>query len=255
MKSGIETVRAEFARIEARLSGLVPEVVAHVRSSSSSSIGIAAGATIETIVSTWHTAEEALLQAQASIVVAGQDARFTPEHRRTVLAQTVGGVAAEIEQLIAAASTAADQLAVQLATTAAPQRPASPDPMLQEAQIAGIKADVLMVLDRTPSDNLASKAYGLAQQYADRGDSLAVWLLTSSGWADLYFGARGETADQYLSMCTRLATGVDDPETIRAIEILGVLNGPHGIRALLTLAATVARMRLDDLRRTYGVSA
>ena len=85
------------------------------------------------------------------------------------------------------------------------------------------------------------------------GNDLAVWLLVSSGWIDLYFKSRGADLDDFTQRVAQAMTGSKDPEFTKAQQLLRQLNGPKSVRALLVVARHAANMKLDELRRSFGL--
>ena len=250
--SATDTLKADFDRIESRLTAIVPEVDPVVRSHSTSPVGILAGAAIEMIVTSFDAADDALVQAGATITNAGL---MAPLARRLMMSNAANDVSNTIAALLATATAAADALAVKLTKLALPPRPPATDLVLQEAQLAATKSDVQMFLDRVTSPNLASQTAALIADYASQGDDLAVWLLTGSPWPALYFKSRGVELDDLTSQIPKAIGGVDDPEQVLARQILAAFDGRSGLRALIVVAIALANVGAADLRRQYGVAA
>jgi hypothetical protein len=250
--SAADTLKMDLARVVSRLSSIVPEIDPQARSRSTSPVGIMAGAAIETIVSSFSAADDALYAAGATITNAGM---MAPLDRRLMMSNAANDVTNVIAGLLATATATADALAAKLTKTALPPRPPTKDPVLQEALIAATKTDVTMVLDRVSSSNLAASTAELLADYSAQGDDLAVWLLTASPWLGLYFKARNVDLDDLTVLIPKALNGVDDPEQTIARQILAAFDGRQGVRALIAIAVALANVQATDLRRQYGIAA
>lgn len=247
-----ETLRMDLARVVSRLSSIVPEINPSARAHSTSAVGILAGAAIETIVSSFGAADDALDAAGSTITNAGL---MAPLQRRQMLSNAANEVSNVIAGLLATATAAADALAAKLTKTALPPRPPAKDLVLQEAQIASVKSDVQMVLDRVSPSKLAEQTAGMIADYSAQADDLAMWLLTASPWIGLYFKARGVDLDDLTVLIPKALNGVDDPEQTVARQILAAFDGRQGVRALIAIAVALANVQATELRRQYGIAA
>ena len=253
MTTAFEMLATEFLRVYSELSVTVPEVNEIHRAKSDSPTGVLAGQVIAEVAGTWKVVFDMMENAMGTISVSGLDTRLTAEARLSEMNSAAATLAGTVDQLLTDAETSVDRLAVELAQAATPARPPTTDPMLQEAVLASIKSDVVMVLDRYISDQVPTQAAELVATYAAAGNDLAVWLLVSSGWSDLYFKARGADLDEFTRRIAQAMTGTKDPEITKAQQLLRQLNGPKGVKALIVIARHAANMRLDDLRRGLGL--
>jgi hypothetical protein len=252
--SPIDMLDLDFQRVTIRLAGIVPEIDPAVRARSTSPVGKIAGTAIAAIIDAWNAADDALDQAEATIVTAGMNTALSAFARRQQMNAAAAQVSTTVAGYLATATTTADRLAVTLARTALPPRPATTDPALQEALIAAVKADVQMVLDRAHAGQLPVVAAGLVADYVAAGDNLAVWVLTASPWPALYFKSRGVAVSDFTTLISKAVAGADDPEQTRARQILDAFNGSSGVRALTVLAQTLGNMRLTTLRNSYALA-
>jgi hypothetical protein len=251
--SGFEMLSVEFQRVYVELCTTVPEVNEILRTKSESPIAKIAGQVIAEIAGTWKVVADMMEKATGIISTAGLDTRFTSEARSAAMNDAAATLAGTIDQLLTDAETAVARLAVDLAKAAMPARPPTTDPLLQEAQLAAIKTDIVMVLDRYSGDYVPTQAAELVAAYAAAGNDLGTWLLVSSGWSELYFKSRGADLDMFTLDIAKAMTGTKDPELTNAQQLLRQLSGPKGVRALITIARHAASMRLDDLRRSFGL--
>ena len=245
-------LQADFDRVASRLAAIVPEIDPAVRAGSSSPVGVLAGAALQVIIESFSAADDAIFQAGATITNAGLS---SPLAMRQMMSDAANRVSNTIAGLLATATAAADALAVKLNRLAVAPRPATTDPVLQEAQVSAIKADVAMVLDRCSTANLATTTAGLIADFASQGDDLAVWLLASSTWPAMYFQSRGVALDSLTCLIPKALGGADDPEMVLARQILAAFDGRSGLRALIVIAIALAQVGETDLRKTYGIAA
>ena len=248
-----EMLGSEALRIFTELTVTVPEVNDKARATSTSPVGILAGQVIAEVAGTWKVVADLLEKAPGTIATAGADGRLDPIVRLSEMNKAAATVAGTVDQLLGDAETSVARLAVELAKAAMPTRPPTTDPMLQEAQLAAIKADVTMVLDRFVGNDVPTQTADLVATYAVAGNGLATWLLISSGWTDLYFKSRGADLDDFTRRVAQAMTGATDPEITKAQKLVRSLNGPKSVRAMLTIARHAANMKLDELRRSFGL--
>ena len=247
-----ETLKMDFDRVESRLTSILPEIDPTVRAHSTSPVAILAGEAIQTIISSFDAADAALEQAASTITNSGINA---PRAMRQLMAKAATDVSNTIAGLLATATSTADALAAKLTKMTMVSRPPASDLVLQEAQISATKTDILMVLDRSTSSNLASTTADLIADYASQDDVLAVWILTASPWMALYFKARGVDLDDLTCLIPNAVGGVDNPEQVLARQVLDAFSGRSGIRALVVIAGAIANLAANDLRKTYGIAA
>jgi hypothetical protein len=155
-----------------------------------------------------------------------------------------------------AASTALTGVLQAAAKASAPPRP-QPEDALQEARIAGIKSDLTMLLaNRADADALVEEVDEYLAQALASGDKLAVWVVSGSGWLDLYVRSRDE--DEYFATITTarldqvVSTRLDSqPSADPAFDLRQlnrVLSDPQrGVQAILTITSGFAAQVFDDL--------
>jgi hypothetical protein len=147
-------------------------------------------------------------------------------------------------------------LRAHLEKKALPQRPKATfayELATQEAELAGKKADMRMVLDKCHSGQVAAKMAELLERAVKAGDGLGTWLLGGSDWAGLYLESRGLTADEYQGRMTQVLEAYDVPEATKARQQLAFVTSTKGLAGLMMLTENVADMRLERVAQALRV--
>ena len=182
--------------------------------------------------------------------------RNNPDLTGAAKQQRVAAAGAELraatETDLASLDTAVVDLKKTLRRLAVPPRPTG-DIAGQEARLGNLRADVAMVLDRTPTHDLPRVVAELVSGWIESADALAVWFLASADWLALYLQSRD--ASSAIPLVEQAIGGALQPslesDTARARTILAMLSGRDG------LAQAVVRMRfcLNETLRDLGVAA
>lgn len=147
-------------------------------------------------------------------------------------------------------------LRAHLEKQALPQRPKATfayEQATQEAELAGKKADLRMVLDQCQSGQVAAKLAELLERAVKAGDGLGTWLLAGSDWAGLYLESRGLTPDEYHGRVAQVLDAYDVPEATKARKQLAFVTSTKGLAGLMTLTENVAEMRLERVAQALRV--
>ena len=135
---------------------------------------------------------------------------------------------------------------------ALPRRPQG-DVVAQEAELAGKKADMRMVLDKCHSGQVTAKMAELLERAVQQGDALGAWMLTASDWPALYLESRDLSLGEYQGRTAQVLEGYDVPEATEARRKLAFVNSTKGLHGLMMLAENMAEMKLDRVGQALKV--
>lgn len=133
---------------------------------------------------------------------------------------------------------------------ALPQRPKptySYDAVTQEAELAGRKNDLRMLLDRIDRNETPARMAELLEKAVKSGDALGAWLLAGSDWPGMYLESRGLDLGEYQGRVAAVLDRYDLPSVTKARKQLAFVNSTRGVYGLLALTQTVAGVKLDRL--------
>ncbi|GAA4853328.1 hypothetical protein GCM10023221_36600 [Luteimicrobium xylanilyticum] len=197
--------------------------------------------------------ETALSSAATDILAVATNRDLTPEAKSRQVGQLVDTARSNINGLADSAVSAGARVLDVLRAAAYPPRP-QPEDAIQEARLAGIKADLRMVLDPVSAngDDLARRLGDLLGRAVADGDDLTTWVLASSHWPDDYLASRG--ADMAMSTWPSLVSsqldGITSDTGLRDVRraYARVSQPQRGIPALeVTLRVAVPSV-LGDLQ-------
>ncbi len=125
----------------------------------------------------------------------------------------------------------------------------------EEAAIAGLKGDLRMVLDATPTAAVPDELLAQLKRYQSAGNELGIWLLGASDFPELYLRSRGLDDDMgfKLRLPDVLAGIVGDSSTRRlASDLLAIIDGPTGMLGAVVAMQQAILMRLDMMVAVVG---
>ncbi|MGH9127279.1 MAG: hypothetical protein ACRDZ8_21535 [Acidimicrobiales bacterium] len=189
------------------------------------------------------TAAQLAVKAGASQTFSLSTMRQEPNWQQQV-ATVVARVQAETTVELDAAQTALDAAVATIGRLVLPQRP-QPVTTVQEAQLAGLKGDLKMVLDAVAASDVPTVIGDELRSRTACGDDLAVWLLGGSDWPTLYARSRGihpALIDQQIGAATAVTAGV--PE---ARDFLRIAQGPQGLAGAIFSTRQIVGYQLADL--------
>ncbi len=223
-------------------------------------------------VTKWSSAKKALTDIDAAFYELGDalQAILLDDTRNEAWKgeQSRSTVASFGKRITAAASTAQDKAsaALDIARRAAlPQRP-GPQDTAQEARIAGIKSDILLLTSNTKDDDrLLNLLAGVLTEAMATKDALTMWVLTGSGWVNgpLLESRDPQASDviryQWDQRSSQVLAGKGDLAT--CLEIYRDLADPQvGVPALLMACGGFLTGILRDVEtwhpaHTYGAQS
>ena len=162
---------------------------------------------------------------------------------------------AKVTKALDEAKAQAASLRKELENQSLPQRPkATFDKAAQEAEIAGRKADLRLVLDRTEPGQVPVKLVELFGRAAQSGDELGAWLLSASDWPGLYLESRGRDTEEWRGRLEQEMEAHEWPEEMQqARRHLSFVKSNGGLAGLMALHTNIADMRLQRLRQALRV--
>ena len=205
---------------------------------------------ISRVFALWDTALTVLEVADLKAASILGDTRLTA----AVRAEDAGEVLTEsrqtVDEALADATSESEGLIASLRRRSLPERPEG-DLTSQETVLAGLKSDLRMVLDPTPSHSIRSEMADLLAEYAASGNDLAVWLLTASDWPALFYRSRGETDQLWrLNDVPRILEPVDGDTRKKAARLLVEVDGAGGLTGSLIIFRQLAEVAFRDLADT-----
>lgn len=194
----------------------------------------------------WDAARYQLANLGGQVALVSQDPTLAPAERDRQRARLIAAARTDIDRKLATIERDAAMLKAKLTGLAAVGRPGSVD----EAAVAGLKADWRMLLDGLPGSGVVDRMLALVSEAQADGDTVAAWILTGTSWPRLYLESRGLAGE--LARWDRAVAGVLDVaqtgDAQIARDVLGLLEGPHGLAALSTGAYRYAQMTFDRVR-------
>lgn len=183
----------------------------------------------------------------------GSQFELTDTARRERVDAEVAEARTEIEELLAGAERQVVNVQADLERLAAPPRP-SGDVVELEAQLANLRADVLLWLEAAPEGQLIEHAVALVRHYVVTGNDLGIWFLTApaSDFMWLYLTAHdGPTAYQRYSVAVAAAIAPMMPQPVKAArELLPLISEGEGcLRYIVELARPAIMQRVDEIGR------
>lgn len=142
----------------------------------------------------------------------------------------------------------ADKIVRTLTPMAMPPRP--PMDATQIAELARRESSIRMLLDSVGTNDLIARLERMLRDAVTAGDTLAVWHLTASGWAELYLESRGLAAwiTQWAVSSSEIAAGLLGADAKAARQLLVAVDGSdYNLRTALQAAEFWLRMAFDRL--------
>lgn len=210
----------------------------------------------------WRAVPSLLQQVHDALAILGQDVfgivtdvNLSDRGRDSTLQRVTRAAQADITTATNDVLQRIETILTTLRAAAFPARPAG-DIATQEAQLAGIKADLRMVLDPTTADprfggNVLLEMQRLLDRALGTDEQLTAWLLASSNWPIDYLASRGvdPTATRlwngYVAQSLDAATPTDLAETRRVYTKLA--DAQTGLPVLRVLFASTLPQILDQI--------
>ncbi|MFC8731568.1 hypothetical protein ACFT5B_03825 [Luteimicrobium sp. NPDC057192] len=238
-----------------KIAGTVTETVSSALSNVPFSLTEPGPTALRAAATAWTPVPSAVQAIDATLTRVGKDVFNTATDRNL----SAEGKAAQLQVVVSAARTtievetntiltAATKVQSTLLAVAYPARP-NPQDAAQEARLAGIKADLRMVLDPTGPGELGARAGALLTRAIADKDTLTTWLLASSRWPEDYFVSRG--ADVALagwpSTVSSNLNGIDDDLRDVRRAYAAVTQPQRGLPALEVVLRTAVPAVLADV--------
>jgi hypothetical protein len=164
----------------------------------------------------------------------------------------INSVATAVAAELSKASTTAKALVAWLTQETLPPRPQTADTAGQEASLTNVRADLRLVLDTLPGDDVPNALLDELKRRVADDDALGVWFLAGdSTWPATYLRARGVDPELYdlriADALTSSATASEPDNGEKARQILAALKGSRGLVGALVAMGNLAAWRFEGL--------
>lgn len=195
----------------------------------------------------FDSADSIAAAAPGAIALLLNEPRLSEDSKRQDALAMIARVTTDADDELARATSLVDDIKRSIAALVLTPRP-KPADATQEAALAGLKTDVRMVLDGAPDNDVITRLLGLVEKFLADDDQLAVWLLTTTDWPELYLASRAIDAQLFTLQLPDALAPYGNDEQRDARRVLQHLDGPRGLSASLLAMQTLVRIQLDRVR-------
>lgn len=156
------------------------------------------------------------------------------------------------------AKATTDRLEAKLKAATMPKLPATKDLAAQQMQILNLKNDYKMLFDNIHEAALADAMLSELKNKVESSDELAIFLLGSSEWPQLYLRSRGQdiSAFDYSTKAAQIIQPLISEDVAVQARILRQINagGSDGIRAVLANIDSYLVQAIAELAAMAGLA-
>jgi hypothetical protein len=198
----------------------------------------------------WEELRAAAADLATTVAHVWADSEQSPAERQAAVRAAVTGARTRVVGALDEIDRSLRTLQSDLRPLARPARP-TPVTAQQEAALANVRADLLMVLAGFEGSALIAEVLEQLRRYLAAGTdgALGAWLLAGSDWLEQYLRSRGasdwlELLEQQLADVVAPYLG---PDAKLARSLLAHFEGGRGLHAAVTSMRYVLTSTLDEL--------
>lgn len=230
-------------RVERRITGLIPNPNIY----SDGQVRNLMLRTTGPLFEAWRIVQATAAGLRTAVPAVRGDTRYSEAERQRQVEELTAAASATITAAVNTMQTRADELERGLTPLGDVARP-TPVDAAQEARIANLKADMTMVLAALGgADDVASRLLKFLTDANANGDQLTVWVIATSGWANMYVESRSFSVERWVQRLDDTIGQLLTGEAAAARRVLAELRGGDGLGVAIQAAQHWIRMSFGAL--------